>query len=155
MIIKFMNIILILVMVRYQSMVHSYVFGPKRASKSNPGHTLPRLEYQNYPQCVLLYWTVHSFILKLKEDRLTCECCPVPVFIVRSLWLEHGIKNLKFDIKGLYSKSRSDDKMTNGQTDRFSTCRLEPFVEGFEWKYRTYTYVFAKEIFKPHFLGVA
>ena len=39
----------------------------------------------------------------------------VPVFIVRSLWLEHGIKNLKFDLKGLYSKSRSD-KQTNEQT---------------------------------------
>ena len=25
---------------RYQSLVHSYVFGPKRASKSNPPHTL-------------------------------------------------------------------------------------------------------------------
>ena len=42
----------------------------------------------------------------------------VPVFIVRSLWLEHGIKTpVKFDIKGLYSKSRSD-KQTNEQTNK-------------------------------------
>ena len=139
MIIKFMNIILILVMVRYQSMVHSYVFGPKRASKSNPGHTLPRLEYQNYPQCALLYWTVHGIILRLKEDRMTCECCPMPVFIVRSLWLECGIKtHVKFDIRAYIRNLEETNKQTNRQTSRFSTCRLAPPVGGIEWKYIMY-----------------